>query len=134
MSTDYSFDFDSIEDWASEMAEADQVGPSSPATVRFDLFLKVRQIKQLELVVQNLKAQRLPERRAWLQANHTLMTDLVNEFTDESLSKLQGVATDPESVKLSVDLISNLRQTLLSLDGLMGDSKRSLNRRSSVRA
>ena len=48
---------------------------------------------------------------------------MVDTFTDDSLAQLQGLTADQETVKLSVTLMTELRQTLLQLDSLFLEAK-----------
>jgi hypothetical protein len=125
-----SFDFDPLDpntdlnDFTElDFGQSDRVAPTNPATKRFQLFVKVREIKELASLLQEVRLKSTAERQAWLEDNEPIIADLVNEFTDESLSRLQGIGTDRETVNLSVDLVTSLRQTLLLLDSLMIDTK-----------
>ncbi len=129
------FDFDPLDpdtdmsDLAElDFGESDRVAPTNPATKKFQLFVKLREIKALATLLQEVRLKTTAERQAWLQDNEPLIADLVNEFTDDSLSRLQGIGTDRETVSLSVDLVTSLRQTLLLLDSLMIDTKAASNK------
>lgn len=129
------FDFDPLDpdtdmsDLAElDFGESDRVAPTNPATKKFQLFVKLREIKALATLLQEVRLKTTAERKAWLQDNEPLIADLVNEFTDDSLSRLQGIGTDRETVSLSVDLVTSLRQTLLLLDSLMIDTKAASNK------
>lgn len=125
-----SFDFDPLDPNADlpeftelDFGQSDRVAPTNPATKKFQLFVKLREIKELTTLLQEVGLRSTAERQAWLLDNEPIIADMVNEFTDESLSKLQGIGTDRETVNLSVDLVTSLRQTLLLLDSLMIDTK-----------
>jgi hypothetical protein len=125
-----SFDFDPLDPNADlpeftelDFGQSDRVAPTNPATKKFQLFVKLREIKELTSLLQEVGLRSTAERQAWLLDNEPIIADMVNEFTDESLSKLQGIGTDRETVNLSVDLVTSLRQTLLLLDSLMIDTK-----------
>ncbi|HCC84454.1 MAG TPA: hypothetical protein DEP87_02125 [Candidatus Pacebacteria bacterium] len=124
-----SFDFDPIDsdlnlaDLAEladqDSVDFDRVQPHHPAAQKFQLFVKVREIHQLSQLLQEVSLKTTRDRRTWVQENEVLISNLITEFTDDSLSQLQGIGTDQETVKLSMDLVSSLRQTLLLLDSLM---------------
>lgn len=125
-----SFDFDPTDSSIdlNELTELDfggndRVAPTNPATKKFQLFVKLREIKAVASLLQEVRSKTSDERQAWLQDNEPLIASLVNDFTDDSLARLQGIGTDRETVKLSVDLVTSLRQTLLLLDSLMIDTK-----------
>lgn len=118
------FDFDLQEDWTeTDNNILDQVKPNSPANSKFQLFVKVRKIQQLAKILQEVKLKNTVERLNWLQENQAIITKMVDTFTDDSLAQLQGITADQEVVKLSVTLMTELRQTLLQLDSLFLEGK-----------
>jgi|GEM_PF-2759024 len=118
------FDFDLDQDWDdSDSAGLDQVKPSSPANSKFQLFVKVREIQQLAKILQEVKLKNSSERLIWLKENEAIIATMVDTFTDDSLAQLQGLTADQETVKLSVTLMTELRQTLLQLDSLFLEAK-----------
>ena len=118
------FDFDSLEDWSeTDSINLDQVANTTPAGSKFQLFVKVREIKQLAKILQEVKLKNTSERQVWLEENESIIADMVDTFTDDSLSQLQGITADQETVKLSVDLVTGLRHSLLLLDSLMLETK-----------
>ncbi len=96
---------------------------TSPESMKFDLFLKAREVKQLAEVLQGLSTKSKTERLDWLRQNENLVGGLVDTFTDESLSTLEGASMDREMMKLSMEMMSNLRRALLMLDGLFYDKR-----------
>lgn len=118
------FDFDLPEDWAeTDLDTLDQVSTNSPASSKFQLFVKVREIQQLAKILQEVKLKNTLERQNWLHENELIIAKMVDVFTDDSLAQLQGLTTDQETVKLSVTLVTELRQSLLLLDSLFLETK-----------
>lgn len=103
--------------------ELDVVSPTSPASQKFGLYLKAREVRQLAEVLQGLSSRSKQERLQWLRENESVVAELVNTFTDESIATLDGAAMDRESMQLSVELMSDLRRALLMLDGLIYDQR-----------
>lgn len=102
---------------------SDRQSAHSPESAKFDLFLKAREVKQLAEVLQGLSTKSKVERLDWLRQNESLVANLVDTFTDESLSTLEGASMDREMMKLSMEMMSNLRRALLMLDGLFYDKR-----------
>lgn len=111
------FDDDSLS------VQLDTVAPTSPASQKFGLYLKAREVRQLAEVLQGLSSRSKQERLHWLRENESVVAELVNTFTDESIATLDGAAMDRESMQLSVELMSDLRRALLMLDGLFYDQR-----------
>lgn len=80
--------------------------------VKFDLYRKEEEIKQLSRVLHELSVESGDDRRRWLKDNEDLMVDLAEEFVDESLNKLDGAELDGETLELSLHVMTELRKTL----------------------
>ncbi|HEX9817470.1 MAG TPA: hypothetical protein VGA89_01065 [Patescibacteria group bacterium] len=79
--------------------------------VRFDLYRKEKEIQEIAQILKNLRLNGPAERR-WLQENEDLATDLVEEFVEDSLYKLDGAQMNGETLELSVAVMGKLRETL----------------------
>ncbi|MFH2118215.1 MAG: hypothetical protein ABII10_00535 [Candidatus Paceibacterota bacterium] len=79
--------------------------------VRFDLYRKEKEIREISQILKNLAIKGTAERR-WLRENEELATDLVEEFVEDSLYKLDGAQMNGETLELSVEVMSKLRETL----------------------
>ncbi len=73
--------------------------------------------------MQEVRLKNTQQKQAWLQENEAIIAKMVDTFTDDSLAQLQGLTADQETVKLSVTLITELRQSLLLLDSLLLETK-----------
>ncbi len=106
-----------------QSVQLDAVTATSPASQKFGLYLKAREVRQLAEVLQALSSRSKQERLDWLRENEPVVAELVNAFTDESIATLDGATMDRESMQLSVELMSDLRRALLMLDGLFYDQR-----------
>ena len=80
--------------------------------IRFDLFRKEKEIREISHVLQKLSAKGRDERRRWLQENEDLVVEMAEEFVDDSFYKLDGAQLDHETLELSVQVMTELRKTL----------------------
>lgn len=85
---------------------------TSSAQIKFDLYKKEKEIREISRILRNLSLKSTDERRQWLQENEELVSDLAEEFVDESLYKLDGAQLDSETLELSVQVMTSLRETL----------------------
>jgi len=85
---------------------------TSNAQIKFDLYKKEKEIREISRILRNLSLKSTDERRQWLQENEELVSDLAEEFVDESLYKLDGAQLDSETLELSVQVMTSLRETL----------------------
>ncbi|OGJ37570.1 MAG: hypothetical protein A2383_00940 [Candidatus Pacebacteria bacterium RIFOXYB1_FULL_39_46] len=90
--------------------------------VRFDLYRKEKEIKEISQILKNLAVKETAERR-WLQDNEGLATDLVEEFVEDSLYKLDGAQMNGETLELSVEVMSKLRETLGLFQAVIANSE-----------
>lgn len=82
------------------------------AQIKFDLYRKEKEIREISRILRNLSLKGTDEHREWLQENEELVSDLAEEFVDESLYKLDGAQLDSETLELSVQVMTSLRETL----------------------
>lgn len=80
--------------------------------VRFDLYRKEKEIREIAQILKDLSTKGRDERRVWLQDNEDLVIELAEEFVDDSLYKLDGAQLDSETLELSVQVMTELRRTL----------------------
>ena len=83
------------------------------------MYLKVREIKQTTVYLRQLSLEPLKKRKIWLKENQELVNKLLDTFTNDSLRALEGVALeDEESLKLSMDLMTSLREAVNMVNNL----------------
>jgi hypothetical protein len=94
--------------------------PSQPIIqTNFSLYLKVREVKKIALYLRQLNLQPLKKRKIWIKENQELVDKLLDSFTNDSLKALEGIALDnEESLKLSMDLMTSLRETVNMVNNL----------------
>lgn len=80
--------------------------------VKFDLYRKEKEIQEIFRILRGLSQKSADERRRWLRENEELVTDLAEEFVDDSLYKLDGAHMDSETLELSVQVMTSLREAL----------------------
>jgi hypothetical protein len=90
--------------------------------VRFDLYRKEKEIREISRILKDLSLKGVAERR-WLQENEELATDLVEEFVEDSLYKLDGAQMDGETLEMSVEVMSKLRETLGLFQAVINDNE-----------
>lgn len=89
-----------------------QIPSSESDQVRFDLYRKEKEIREISEILKDLSTKTRDERRQWLQDNEDLVTELAEDFVDDSLYKLDGAQLDSETLELSVQVMTELRETL----------------------
>ncbi|PIR64625.1 MAG: hypothetical protein COU63_01230 [Candidatus Pacebacteria bacterium CG10_big_fil_rev_8_21_14_0_10_36_11] len=80
--------------------------------VRFDLYRRQKEIQEISKILQQLSARGRNEQKEWLRENEEFVTGMAEDFVDDSLVQLDGVKMDSETVRLSVEVMTQLRETL----------------------
>src|SRR3990167_4486913 len=91
------------------------VGPqpdSETESIKFDLYVKAAEIKQIADSLENVVLLPEKKRKQWLESHEELIKDLMESFMDDSMLAMDGMYLDPEASKLSVELVSNMRNAM----------------------
>jgi hypothetical protein len=86
--------------------------------VKFDLFVQSRKAKQIAHYLEHLVFETSNQDHSWIFDSDGVVNRLFNDMLDESMLALDGVQLDPESLKLSVSLISDIRKALSVVEQL----------------
>jgi len=95
-------------------------------SVRFDLYLKNRQLKELEVVLKRIVDMPDKEQQEWIEENADIIHQGFDNFVDDSNNVLQRVSFDSETLELSEDLVVSLRDVLNLVQSLTSEPKQQL--------
>ena len=84
---------------------------------KFDLYIKARQMRQVQAILDKVRDLAPEQRQAWLKDNSIQVEEAFDHFVDESNQVLSHVGLDQESLKLSQTIIKGLRDSMT----LVGD-------------
>ncbi len=88
--------------------------------VKFDLFVQTRRVKQiLTALTQILQHKIDSEVENWIGHNSEVIDQLLEDLLDDSLLVLDGVELDDESKSLSMELMSNIKETVHIINALI---------------
>ena len=90
----------------------------SKAELKFNLFLKSRELKQISLAFQRVMLKERAERELWVEENQSVMENLLKVFAEDSSLSLDGIQLDDETALLSVELAENLKKTVSIINTL----------------
>jgi hypothetical protein len=87
---------------------------------RFVLYLKVREISEVNRALK--KALRLSphEQKQWAQENGKILDQALNAFIDDTNLILEKLSLDDEILDLSEKLVTGLKRAALNIDKLLG--------------
>lgn len=93
----------------------------SPASVKFSLYVKTQEIKQIAENLERVLLMPRKERVSWVQEHQDMVQELLDSFVNDSVLALDGLQLDSEAMKLSVDFITNLRDAINTVQGILRD-------------
>lgn len=79
---------------------------------KFDLYLKTREIDKIHDIIESVLEKSRSEQKYWFSENQEVIADMLDSFMLDSVSILDGVRLDPESMQLSVQLMEKLKSTM----------------------
>ncbi len=95
--------------------------------VKFDLFLKTREVKQISHSLQKVLTMRRDQRVAWINENGEMINQLLDNFLEDSALILDGAQLDLEGQNLSVEFMKNLREALNIISNLLSNHTKKYN-------
>lgn len=96
----------------------------SPDSVKLGLFVKNNQAQKLITEFERIRLLPTPQRQAWLDENESVLNHLLDTFAQDSLVALDGLGMDEETVSLSIELVTNLRDAMNTIQGVLYDDGR----------
>ncbi|MDA1079905.1 MAG: hypothetical protein O2840_04435 [bacterium] len=94
--------------------------------VQFELFVKLREIKQAAAALEGINNLPPKERKAWAEQYGRLVYTAFNHFIDDSNSVLRDVSFDSSTMQLSQELVISLRDTLVAVQQILPEDKKKL--------
>lgn len=91
------------------------------ASLKFSLYIKTQEIKQIAENLERIMLLPRQERVIWVQEHQEMVQDLLDSFMNDSVIALDGLQLDSEAMKLSVDFITNLRDAINTVQGILKD-------------
>ncbi|PIR58840.1 MAG: hypothetical protein COU69_03510 [Candidatus Pacebacteria bacterium CG10_big_fil_rev_8_21_14_0_10_56_10] len=96
--------------------------PDTPSdAVKFELFVKKRQVDQVATSLEQLMLLSESERLRWFSDSADHVAELLNSFVDDSMLALDGANLDQEALDLSLDLLNRLREVMMAINHILYD-------------
>ena len=87
--------------------------------IKFTFYLKIRQLKQLAAILQNILLKKEEERELWVNEHQGFLNQLMMMVLANSNLSLENIGGDREMSALSLDLAMNLKKTITLLNSLV---------------
>lgn len=91
--------------------------------MKFGLFVKTRELKQLQASLREVLLMNGDKRNEWLQSNETLINEMLEDFVSDSTLALDGIQLDSEALQMSMEYVSSLRDVMTTMRSIMDDSR-----------
>ena len=86
---------------------------------KFRLFLKVREIKGIQKILDEVQMLPFEERERWIDEYGEMINEAIDEFVDDSGITIENIFSDDEALALSQELIFTLKETISTVEGIM---------------
>lgn len=102
----------------------DKLALSSPvliedgADLKFDLYLRSREMRQIVSHLEKVMLKKKSERELFVTENRTFIDSLMKTFVDDSNLTLEGMQMDQESAQLSMQLAMDVRKSISLINAL----------------
>ncbi len=87
---------------------------------RFVLYLKVREIEEVNKALENALKLPINEQKKWAEDNGFILDTAMNAFIDDTNVILEKISLDEEILTLSERLVVGLRNAIQNIDQLLG--------------
>lgn len=94
-----------------------------PDTVKFDLYLRAREVKQIADQLAKVASKTPAERQLFVEENKIFLESLMQLMAQDSNLSLEGIRLDQEAAHLSMQLAVDIRQTLAMINHLFYDAE-----------
>lgn len=91
--------------------------------VAFDLYLKNRELKQINSFLRKISLWDRQIRLRWLADNQDVLDQLVDSFMEDSNLVFHGIKLQGEALQLSVELVTSLREAMTVIRSLVKVAK-----------
>lgn len=86
---------------------------------KFQLYLKVREIKGIRKVLQEVEQLPFPERESWIEEYGDMINSAIDAFVDDSSITFENIFGDDETLTLSQELVTTLKDTIETVEGML---------------
>lgn len=86
---------------------------------KFKLFLKVREIKGIRKILQEVEQLPFQERESWIEEYGDMINSAIDDFVDDSTISFDNIFGDDETLNLSQELVTTLKDTIETVEGML---------------
>lgn len=88
------------------------------ADLKFNLFLRSREMKQIVLHLEKVMLKKKSERDLFVSENKAFIDSLMKTFVDNSNLSIEGMQMDKEAADLSMQMAMDLRKSISLINAL----------------
>jgi len=88
------------------------------ADLKFDLYLRSREVKQIVSYLEKVMLKQKSERELFVSENRVFIDSLMKTFVNDSNLTLEGMQMDQESAQMSMQLAMDLRKSISLINAL----------------
>ena len=88
------------------------------ANLKFELFLRSREMKQISLHLEKIMLKSKAERELFVNENRVFIDSLMKTFVDNSNLSIEGMQMDQEAAKLAMQMAMDVRKSISLINAL----------------
>ena len=91
---------------------------------KFDLFLKTREIQQINSSLRHVTLLPKRQQQAWVKSNQDLIHKYMDNLTQDMFEVLDDMSLDRDAIQETISCVTQLRELVTMLNSLMTDQKK----------
>jgi hypothetical protein len=92
-------------------------------SLKFQLFARTMEMKQIAASLEHVALMSEADREKWAADHEENINQLLDVFMDDASSALEGLHLDPEAMKLSMEFMSTLKDTMNRLQSILNNNE-----------
>lgn len=88
--------------------------------IKFDIYLKNRQVTELVKIMEDVLLWPKSARKKWVKKFSPHITDMLDDFLEETVITFDGVSLDQELITLFAEFTKNLQTVTEQVEGVVG--------------
>lgn len=88
------------------------------ADLKFDLFLRSREMQQISLYLEKIMLKDKSERELFVNENRAMIDTLMKLFVENSNLSIEGMQSDQEAATLSMQMATDVRKSITLINAL----------------
>lgn len=86
---------------------------------KFDMYVKIQELRQISEGLKSIEKLPSADKYAWIEENEAYIMEMMESVLYDSVGIIDGIQLDTESMKLSIELVSTMRDTMTIVQNML---------------